>query len=708
MTLKHLLPICALALPLCAQAVPASPHLFPVKIEDGTTIMMRNHGDEFFNFATDENGYLLTRDGKGQVTYKCDPNGARLKATPLLVEQMRTEAYSRLDPIMLQTAESRGMAAGPQRIAPHDAGGRTTFPTLGNNHYLVLLIDYPDLQWSVSDPVTAMNEKLNGENYTYAGSNGSMRQFFIENSYGMLNPTFDLVGVIRMPDKYTTYVGDGKYDYVREMVLNACELASARFGVNFNDYDIDGDGYVDNVMIFYPGYGAADTPSQTLGGDVVAIWPHNSSVASYNRVINGKIIGNYCCFNELNGGNHYYNKDGEFDGIGTPVHEFGHVLGLPDLYDPNYKVSALPGTWSTMCGGCYNGDGHVPCNYTGYERWCLRWTEYEELDDPGLYTLTPLSQGGKPLRVNCYTSAGTQLLPDEYYVFEGRDQNSFDKYLPYGGMLIWHINYDRSTFISNRVNSTFSNQRCHLITADGTASYALNTDNEAKNAAWPQDINYITPDTRINLTPRSLYSGRKPLPHYFTKIAFDPETGNSSFEYDVISSTPTLTTILHEPGMLANANGVRTNKLHLEWDAVEGADSYQLTMYRLNSAGDKFYESLLDEKNVGNVTSYDVNLTSNKLSQQFHIYVRPVASIPSAKASNEWVVVPNELKTIDNIGVDTIETEVLPVCGGVGMIDAPVAARVFTLAGAPCGRENLAPGIYLVNYAGKTYKVIVK
>ena len=49
MKLKHLLPICALALPLCAQAVPAYPGLVPATMADGTQTMIRMHGDEFFN-----------------------------------------------------------------------------------------------------------------------------------------------------------------------------------------------------------------------------------------------------------------------------------------------------------------------------------------------------------------------------------------------------------------------------------------------------------------------------------------------------------------------------------------------------------------------------------------------------------------------------------------------------------------------------------
>lgn len=693
MKIKHLLPACAMALPLCASAVPAHPGLLPRTLEDGSTVMVRQIGDEFFNYLIDENGFLLTPAQDGKLAYRLDLNGARMTATPILIESLKTEAYNNLDAEMRRAADNRG----PARIANHDSSGRTTFKTTGDVHYLVILMQYSDLKWSMDDPVKAMNELLNGENYHDNGAVGSMRQYLVDSSRGGINPTFDIVGPVTLPKPNSYYVGD-RYDNVKEAVSEAAKAVDDQ--VDFSKYDYDNDGVIDNIIFFYAGYGGADTQ------EGVGIWPHNSAAFSTNTVLDGKHFGPYCCFNELNGSYHWINKDGALNGIGTPVHEFGHVMGFPDLYDPNYVVMTTPGAWSVFDSGCYNGDGYAPCNYSAYERYVFGWDEPINLDQPGLYELQSSSNNGKAYRANVYRKDGT-IYRDEYFVFESRDQQGWDRDLPTGGMLIWHIDYNRSTFINNKVNSTASRNRCHLISADGSASYELGTTSTRANlAAWPQDINYITPDTRIKLSYKCIEAPTpRVIQHYFTDIAYDNTTGVSSFEYDAITSTPDLTTVLHTPYRLSDT-GLNKNTVHFEWDPVEGAESYLLTVYRVNSMGSVYYENGLDEKDMGLETSYEYSFPNNKMDTEFHALVRVKQKIPALESSNEIVFKPSALSTA---GIDDVTAEeAVAVRGLKGAIDAPANARIFTLAGTPAGRTDLPAGIYMVNCGDRTYKVIVK
>ena len=63
---KHILGALALSLPGMMAAVPADPRPRTVVNPDGTEVTVRVHGDEFFNFMTDEAcTRILQRDARG-------------------------------------------------------------------------------------------------------------------------------------------------------------------------------------------------------------------------------------------------------------------------------------------------------------------------------------------------------------------------------------------------------------------------------------------------------------------------------------------------------------------------------------------------------------------------------------------------------------------------------------------------------------------
>ncbi len=102
------------------------------------------------------------------------------------------------------------------------------------------------------------------------------------------------------------------------MVVDACSLAEAA-GIDFKQYDTDGNGTIDNVFIYYAGHNEAE------GADENTIWPHRSTVQNASAIVSGVRIYDYACTSELRG------RSGvSMCGIGTFCHEFGHVLGLPD------------------------------------------------------------------------------------------------------------------------------------------------------------------------------------------------------------------------------------------------------------------------------------------------------------------------------------------------------------------------------------------
>ena len=111
--------------------------------------------------------------------------------------------------------------------------------------------------------------------------------------------------------------------------------------------------------------------------------------------------------------------------------------------------------------GEYNGNGGCPAGFTSYERMFCGWLEPSVLTEPvrvvGMPALTS-SPSAYILR-----NSGKS---DEYYLFENRQKQSWDKYLGGHGMLILHVDYDSLAWAENAVNVFRSHQRMTIIPAD--------------------------------------------------------------------------------------------------------------------------------------------------------------------------------------------------------------------------------------------------
>lgn len=233
-------------------------------------------------------------------------------------------------------------------------------------------MSFDDLDFQGEEPQAIWSDIANKDHYTNElGDMGSVHDYFLAQSRGLFDLSFDVVGPYKAP-KSVTYYGEndsrGKDQHSRiiELLKFACELADKE--VNFKDYDWDGDGEVDQVFMLYAGRGEAS------GGESYTIWPHESNIGKWPEryCLDDVIINTYACGEELD----YYKNH---KGIGTFCHEFSHCLGLPDFYDTNYTNTYSMGSWDVICGGC---NGWVPASYLGYERNFCGWLEYKELTAP--------------------------------------------------------------------------------------------------------------------------------------------------------------------------------------------------------------------------------------------------------------------------------------------------------------------------------------
>lgn len=490
---KLLFIICILIGEGLALPIPAMRGLMLTKQPDGSQLSIYKRGDERSHNVFTKDGYLLLRDERKGWCYADVDASGKLAVSDVAASDPGSRGNLELD--FLQTLRTNAVANAMKSRevrtkAPVTRGPglfHYAFPVKGKQKGLVILVEFPDMKFNSKnsskynnvDSKTYFTEMLNKQGFDTYGGTGSARDWFIDNSAGQFDPEFDVFGPITLPQNMKYYGGN---DYWGEdknpgtMVMDACLALDEE--INFKDYDRDGDGYVDNVYIFYAGYGEADSD------DPNTIWPHswtlsdatgNGSVSGNPLFLDGVYIDSYACSNETIGYNDYGILANRPTGIGTFVHEFSHVMGLPDLYSTNYENTNpnlepfTPGEFSVMDYGPYNNGGLTPPNYSAYERYAFDWVVPEEIVT-GTCSLEHLGDSNKVFIVKTDRE-------DEFYLFENRQLKSWDKYIPGHGMLVWHIDFNRTVFYDNVVNNTRNHQYVDLVEADDIQDYPTRFNN---------------------------------------------------------------------------------------------------------------------------------------------------------------------------------------------------------------------------------------
>lgn len=427
---------------LCALvcAVPAYRGPMSYRQPDGSEIVLYQHGDESFHYFTNEVGQWMQADEQGHF-----------RIVPSLTNEQ----------IQMRRAAS-GYATRELRRVPTETTQTGVDRTLSPRGPIIL-VNFPDAQFSST--LDEMKDWAMGSNYDYQGATGSIHQYFQDVSYGRYNLQLDVFGPVTVDNKREYYgkdngrVGADMRPY--ELVKDACTLAVAE-GADFSKYDADNDGYVDWVVILYAGKGQAD------GGADYTIWPHQYDLHNTGSTfkIHGKTLDHYCMLCELNG------QTGERGGIGVFVHEFSHVMGLPDLYvtsdDGHWKTL---GMWDIMDYGPYNNDSKTPPAYSAYERWFMGWLSPTLINSAATIVLPDINKNGAAAYMTeqaVEIESGLRPRP-ECYILENRQQTGWDQYLPGHGLLITRILYSYNKWKGNTVNNTETTLGVDIIEADGSA-----------------------------------------------------------------------------------------------------------------------------------------------------------------------------------------------------------------------------------------------
>ena len=451
-----------------SNAIPALPYPIKITQPDGSEITIYLKGDEFFRYKTTLDGYLLAENENGVLCYAKKENGkiksSGIKASEInkrgIIEKTLVKTFSKDTDLtaLIRTAKASRIAK-----LPSDVSQVNSFPLTGSPKSLVILVNFSDVSFVTANSNQEFTNLLNQTNYSTNGGTGSAKDYFRDASNGTFDPQFIVVGPYTLPQT-TAYYGANTNDEdanPRQMVIDACKLADDN-GVNFADYDVDGDGIVDNVFIYYAGHNEAE------GASANTVWPHRWSLSNLSTKFDGKSIYDYACTSELK------NASGTvMCGIGTFCHEFGHVLGLPDYYATNNASHFTLKQWNIMDYGAYLNEGHTPPTYSAYDRFYLHWLVPIELKTAQNVTIEPLLTSNQAYLISQngnHNLIGDNPNPTEFFILENRQKTGWDKYLPASGMLITRINYNATTWYNNSPNNDPNNMGVDIMEADGVGS----------------------------------------------------------------------------------------------------------------------------------------------------------------------------------------------------------------------------------------------
>lgn len=472
-------------------AVPASNETFFLKQPDGSTIEVRYVGDENFHALVSADGYILQKDALGYYAYvneKGESSGIYARDAQ---DRSTTDKdfLAGLDPeaIYQKMIDNAPMEDVPDYGIPKFVSPKVQrLPTpkynltLGELRGIILLVQFSDVKFKSSNPQKLYTDFMNKEGFSEFAHNGSVRDYFIQNSMGKFTPTFDVYGPITVPGSRESYGNTLTGNKgAKQAMQEALDTLVKRGGIDFSLYDKDKDGFVDFFFMLFAGIGAANS------GNKNAIWPHAGNIGNIGNPKNGvKLTDNiymnrYACANEISGKAYKKNSaTSTIEGIGTVVHEFGHVLGLPDLYDTKKTNPRKPlGSWDIMASGSYNCPNNTyntqccsPPLFSAFERMSLGWFTPTELNDTGSVKLDKLDD-------NIAFSVTNPKNPNEMFLLEYRTKKNWDRGQKSSGMLIWHIDYSDSVWKKGGINSDSNHIYVNIIEAvPETSTSAATTD----------------------------------------------------------------------------------------------------------------------------------------------------------------------------------------------------------------------------------------
>ncbi|MBP7309689.1 MAG: immune inhibitor A [Candidatus Cloacimonetes bacterium] len=323
------------------------------------------------------------------------------------------------------------------RIEGEIRAGEMENPKLLPNNILALRVQFADKSFrsNAAYPDFLAHDTAFFERWMF-----HLHDFFLDASHGAYELSYTLwPQVITLPEPMSYYGGDtseaidANLEYMLPHILSQM------------DSEIDFSAY-GGVIIFHAGSGQESDVEEVRTDNIWSTFitrknlqavfdPHNDSYPGY-PTNDGAFLKNVVVVPE-DEYQDYFPAEGEenapaylFSIYGVLAHQFGHLLGMPTLYD-NYSSNGASqgiGNWGLMGTGVWNGNGYVPAQVCAYNRYLMGWEMPVVLSHDSFYNPLDHFQNHSIEAIRLYK---VPITDTEYFLIENRQQNPDASLDPY-------------------------------------------------------------------------------------------------------------------------------------------------------------------------------------------------------------------------------------------------------------------------------------
>ena len=379
---------------------------------NGIKFIARTYGDEYKSHFETKEGFSLEKNYyDGYYYYAGKSEGGRFILTNLKVGIDQPVGLSKN---LVKINHIRKKALSQKSYSIPTGTNRLSKTSSAIYTIKVLLIEFNDVHGRSRYTSSNFVDMLSGSNYIMSPDK--------DTSYGSLS-------------QYYNIMTNGQV-IVKAIVLNNTTKGDkpiwVRLPHNKNDYK-------DSLDIFADAYAAAVDSGFDMTTDETTKIANIYAGNYYSGNLNPSYYFNEYLMCEVWGGVTHYNDEDStytFAHIGIHCHEFGHTLGLVDIYDSGHGLDwSLYGNGDKM-GNTIPSKGQCPAPIDPFQRDLHNWIYVQTPTVPNT-GLNLVYDGSNPTIYKIESNSN-------WYYFENRRYNDYSRYCPgyesykgSGGILVW-------------------------------------------------------------------------------------------------------------------------------------------------------------------------------------------------------------------------------------------------------------------------------